>query len=411
MRNHSNWIKAYMNYSRLQEAPEQFHLWSAIATIAGALRGKVWFDMGHFRWRPNFFIILVGPPAIQKSTTAGVGIKLLKEIEDIKFGPNSLTWQALIPAMADANMQFPTSAEGVLGVMQSFSCLTILASELGTLLNMKDVGLVDALTDLWDGDLASPTWTKATMQYKVTIENPWIHIIAGTTPNWISDNISRKAMNGGFVSRCVFVYGDEKRRLSAYPKLEARRLGIDSKAESVSLVEDLKQIAKLVGEFELTPSAEAFGEEWYVAHNTRAKESQTNDITGYMTRKQAHLHKVAMVVSAAKSNGMKISQADLEESIQLLEMTEGMMPQVFADIHASVEMTKAERIMEALNATPKKRATRMVLYRHFMKEMTTLEFNGFIDALQTSGRITIEDNMGVIYFCVKTLKASPELES
>lgn len=401
MRNHPNWIKAYMNYSRLQEAPDQFHLWSAIATVAGALRGKVWFDMGHFRWRPNFFIILVGPPAIQKSTTAGVGIKLLREIEDIRFGPNSITWQALIPAMAEANMQFPLTKDGIAGEMQNFSCLTILASELGTLLNMKEVGLVDALTDLWDGDLASPTWAKATMTYKVTIENPWIHIIAGTTPVWIAENISKKAMSGGFVSRCVFVYGDEKRRLSAYPKKEAQRLGISTRDEAIPLVEDLRAISKLVGEFDLSLEAEHFGEEWYISHNHRAKEIQVSDITGYMTRKQAHLHKVAMVVSAAKSDRMVITREDLEESMQLLEMTEGMMPQVFADIHANVEMTKAQRILDFLNSIPKKRCPRHALYRHFLKEMSTLEFAGFIDALQVSGEIEIQDEMGILFFRVK----------
>src|SRR3990172_8994626 len=96
-RNVSDWLQGYIEYTANLEAPDKFHFWTGVATIAGALQGKCWVDMGKWKWKPNFYIIFVAPPGIiGKSTTADVGIGLLREIEGIHFGPMSATWQALL---------------------------------------------------------------------------------------------------------------------------------------------------------------------------------------------------------------------------------------------------------------------------------------------------------------------------
>ena len=44
------------------------------------------------------------------------------------------------------------------------------------------------------------------------VVNPWINIIACTTPAWIAGNFPEYMIGGGFTSRCVFVYADAKER-------------------------------------------------------------------------------------------------------------------------------------------------------------------------------------------------------
>jgi len=79
------------------------HFWTGVSTLAGALRRKVWVDMGYFKWFPNFYIILVAPPGIvSKSTTAGIGMSLLRQVPDIQFGPDVITWQALVQSFAES---------------------------------------------------------------------------------------------------------------------------------------------------------------------------------------------------------------------------------------------------------------------------------------------------------------------
>src|SRR5258708_32530922 len=79
------------------ESTLNFHFWTGIATIAGALRRRVWIDMRKFIWTPNFYIILVAPAGIAaKSTSISIGLDLLLKLPTqagIRFGPESLTGQ------------------------------------------------------------------------------------------------------------------------------------------------------------------------------------------------------------------------------------------------------------------------------------------------------------------------------
>lgn len=391
MRHHENWIKSYLNYTRLLESPDGYHLWTAIGTIAGAMRGKCWFDMGHFRWSPNFFIIFVGPPGVvSKSTSMGVGMRLLKELgKEIHIGPNSITWQAIVEALADASMTFQLDDAGTL---QNYSCVTFFASELGSLLNMSDKGMVDALTDLWDGNLSTNVWSRRTLSRgKTTIENPWIHIMACTTPGWIADSVPKRSIAGGFISRCVFVFADEKRRLSAYPKLEGKLLNIDTETEKITLVEDLRDIAGLVGEFILDTAAQEFGETWYLQHYKNNKNAEA-DMSGYMARKQAHMHKIAMVISAAQRSTRVITQDDMETALAFLESAEAAMPMVFSGIHASGDMSKAQRILEFVQGLKTQQILKTALYRRFMPEMSMRDFTEFIESLVQAGHLGLRQN-------------------
>ena len=102
-RHFSNWLKAYMQYTRDSESPDAFHFWTGVSTVAGALRRRVWIDMRKFQWTPNFYIILVGPPGVAaKSTSLRNGMRLLEQVEGIKFGPQSMTWQALTQVLEES---------------------------------------------------------------------------------------------------------------------------------------------------------------------------------------------------------------------------------------------------------------------------------------------------------------------
>src|SRR6516162_4021230 len=121
-----NWLKAYMDYTRDSESPNTFHFWTGVSTLAGALRRRVWIDMKKFQWTPNFYIILVGPPGVAaKSTSISMGMNLLSQIKGVKFGPESMTWQALAKDLEDAieHIEF----FGPAGVKErvAMSCLTV----------------------------------------------------------------------------------------------------------------------------------------------------------------------------------------------------------------------------------------------------------------------------------------------
>lgn len=322
----ADWLKGYMEYTSALEAPDNFHFWTGVSTIAGALRRQVWIDQVHFQWTPNFYIILVSPPGlVNKTTTIGVGARMLKQLPDVNFGPNAITWQALVQSLAESTtaIQLPD------GTYHQMSCITCSSGELGSLLDPHDRSMVDVLTDLWDGRL--DTWKKVTKTSGTdVIENPWINIIAATTPSWLADNLGESAVGGGFTSRCVFVYADRKRHYIALPRYHMREMHNTLRDD---LQHDLEMIAMIKGEYHFTPEAIQWEEEWYRTHwEKHASTAASDRMVGYIGRKQTHKIKTAIVLAAAQRDELVITVDDLQTAAGLVDSLETYQHAIFDKI-------------------------------------------------------------------------------
>lgn len=402
-----DWIKAYMEYSSFSESPDKFHFWTAISVLGGALRRRVWIDQIYFQWTPNFYIIFVAPPGIvSKSTTLSIGMKLLRQIPGIHFGPDAVTWQALTEALANSkeevllNMKEKEASAGQFSTDNEYfpmSCITIASSEFGTFLNPKDREMVDVLVSLWDGQLG--TWEKRTKtQGSDLIENPWINIAACTTPAWIAGNFPDYMIGGGFTSRCVFVYADAKRKLAAYPRdhiPDEAKFGQLKK----DLIHDLEAVSSLCGEFTLSKAAKEFGEKWYVDHYNDSNDELSNSrFAGYLARKQTHIHKLAMVLSAADSSAtpLVISQRHLEAASEITTSIEADMPRVFSQI-GLVGITKhADEILQLVKQ--RKRISKRDLARHVFNLMGPDELGKSLEGLLGAGYVRIENVNSEVFY-------------
>lgn len=385
-----DWLHSYLHYTSFSEAPDVFHFWTGVSTIAGALRRKVYIDQEYFRWTPNFYIIFVAPSGVAtKSTTMSIGMSLLRENPAIKFGPNVITWQALITALANAREEVEL---GEPGNFEAMSCLTFAASELGTLLDPHDRAMTDVLTDLWDG--RQEAWRKVTkMSGDDTIANPWLNIIAGTTPSWISENMPRSVIGGGFTSRCVFVYAERKRRLVAYPKFEIQRqTKSDFAAERAALLHDLEMIAALKGEYHLAPEAIELGEEWYSRINDpQGRDAHLSQFDGYLSRKQGHVHKLAMVLAASRRDELFIGRQDLQDAITITEALETDMPKVFSLIDVTPSQMVAERLIRFVETRGPAGVPRSTVARMFFRTLGAREMDEALNSAIRAGYIRIEE--------------------
>ena len=338
MRHHKDWLGAFLEYAQFGEAPRHMYFWAGVSAVAGALRRKVWIDQAYFKWYPNFYICLVAPPGIvSKSTTAGVAMSLLRRVPGIKFGPDVVTWPALVSAFAESTEGFEHD-----GMIFPMSAMTLESSEFGNLLNPQDKEMVDLLVSLWDGKQGS--FEKTTKHSgKDTVENPWINLIACTTPSWIAGNFPEYMVGGGFTSRTIFVYADTKQRYVAYPGL---RVPKDLEAQADRLVEDLADISLLHGEFKLSTGAVAWGEQWYHNHySERAANLDPDRFGGYIARKQTHVHKLAMVLSASQGGSLIINEEHLATANAMITDLEPDMQFVFSKIGRSDASLHAERLI------------------------------------------------------------------
>lgn len=345
-RHHSDWLTSFLDYASYGEAPRHMYFWAGVSAIAGALRRRVWIDQAYFRWYPNFYICLVAPPGIvSKSTTAGIAMNLLRKVPGINFGPDVVTWPSLVASFAEITEGFELNGE-----IHVMSAMTLESSEFGNLLDPQDKDMVDLLVSLWDGKQG--TFCKETKNSgKDKIENPWINLIACTTPSWIAGNFPEYMIGGGFTSRTVFVYADKKAKYVAYPGLAAPRNLAEMEQK---LVEDLTQISQLAGEYKLSPEAVAWGEEWYKTHySCRPMNLDLDRFGGYIARKQTHIHKLAMVLAASSGDELIIRPEHLQIAHDMITDLEPDMQFVFSKIGRSDISLYAEKLIAFVHSKGK----------------------------------------------------------
>lgn len=401
-----DWLKGYLNYTQHTESPDVFHFCTGISTIASALRRRVWIDEIYFKWYPNFYIFLVSPPGrISKTTNIDLGSDLISQIKGIHIGDDVLTWQSMVQDFAKAKtlVKIPGEKgkldedgnEDVTEINRiPMCCITYSVGELGTFLDPTDVKMVQVLTDLWDG--RAKGFKKGTKtQGKDTIENPWINIIAATTPAWLERNFPEHLVGGGLTSRVIFVYADKKRHLEPYPSDKVKvKVHEELKKE---LVEDLTEISKLFGQFTLTEEAKEWGREWYRAHWTKIPTHLASDrFGGYVARKQTHIHKLAMVLSVSKSDDLIIDLKTLQMAERFVTSLEVDMQKVFQSIGVPETTKFIQEILVHVRA--RGRMSKKDLWKICITVMPIKEFNDSIGAAIQAGFISQKQEGSDIYY-------------
>lgn len=382
-RHFPNWLAAYKTYTDPTEAPEDFHFWTGVATIAGALRRNVWIDQVKFVWTPNFYIVLVGPPGIAtKSTTLDLGMRLLEGVPEVVFGPPSATWQAVVQTLAESKMTVRWQDAADVQHEEAACPITVAAPELGTFLKIGAEGFIDVLTDLWDGKLSTRAWVHKTKTTgSVTIERPWINLIGCTTPAWIQEHVRQDMIGGGFFSRVVFVYGAAKRQFIPYPKLFITH---DDNDLQRRLTEDLIDMGQMRGEFIMTPEAYEWGAEWYFSHWEKIPSHMVSSrYEGYRSRKQTHIHKLAMVLSAAERSDRIITAEHLQTAEAFLNQAEGAMNYVYESVGVVDEAKRIREIVGLLRNYQPSYPGGLVageLFKLLQKNMTQKEFKEAVAA-------------------------------
>jgi len=387
-RHFKDWIKAFIDYASFGEAPPRMYFYVALSTIAGALQRKVWIDQHYFKWYANLYVILVAPPGVvAKTTTADIGMDLLRRVPGVQFGPSVVSWQALVQSFGQSAESFQ---DPLTGDFMTQSAMTISSGEFGNLLNPQDKEMVDMLVNLWDGKGFRKV-TKGSGTDDVV--NPWINIIACTTPAWIAGNFPEYMIGGGFTSRCVFVYADKKERYVAYPGLAIPK---NMEEFSAKLVADLEHIAtKLIGEYKLTPEAVEWGTAWYEYHNkNRPKHLEDDRFGGYIARKQTFIHKIAIIIAASQRDELIITKEDLETSAIMVTDLEAEMTNVFKKIGMGEAATSADRLVSYMKL--RKQCPYVEAYRFIHAQFPSLkDFEDILRGLIQAGYITLMQPGGV----------------
>jgi len=364
-----NWLQSYGEYTAENEAPEHFHLWVALGMIAGASRRNVYLQMQHYDVLSNMFIVLVAPAGTARKTTAlKIGRNLLKDVPGIHFTTKSSSPAALVKQFSELPEKDQQS-------------LTAISYELGTFFSANTADMVDLATDLYDGN---PDWDKQTIARGMEkITKPWFNFLSATTPQWLGDYLTATAVEGGFVSRSLFIYADKRKlsnpRPSPNPKLkELRRL----------LINDLTHISTLNGEFSFSEDAGQLYDEWYLDQR-RFPQFPDPRVSGYYERKHIHVLKVAMCLSMSERDDRVIQPRDIETALKLLETIEPGYHRSFSAVGKNLYATDMERVLAQIAATGKDGLPHGAIVAKNYHSMSGREMADAIEQLQAMGAITL----------------------
>jgi len=300
-----------------------------------------------------------------------------------------MSWQSLLPALQDSSR-----GVNINGMLYPMSCLTCFISELGTFLKPHDEEQTSALIALWDGQVEQfERWTLAHGQQ--AISNPWVNLIGCTTPSWIDRNVPENMIDGGLASRIVFVYADTKRKYVAYPGREIDKSQFE--AERVELIDDLKLIAEMKGEFRLSPEAEQWGIDWYKRHWTiRPKHLASDRFAGYLSRKQTHLHKLAMVMSAGQTHELILSKEGLEIAESFITQTELDMGKVFQSVGVAQTARQSNTVLSFLRTYGE--MSQRELWRKCLPTMSPQDFKSALEAGKSAGYLKQAQKNDVVWY-------------
>lgn len=381
-----SWLTNYRDYVVEQESPSIFHFWISTQTIATALRRNVWVDRGAYIVYPNQYVFLVSlSGAARKSVAMEVGLSLISELEDVLIIHERMTVEGLMDKMQRVSMM-PDGR-----VLPDGSVL-IHADELANLF-----GKASYITDLMSFLTAAYT-SKANLDFLtrtrglVSVKNPCLTILAGTTPEQMSLIFPSMTLTSGFLGRTIIVAGSRGKRISK-PLLKKELKG--------PLIKDLKEISKMHGEMVLTKEAEIYFDEWY-------RDLPLNppvELTSFYERKHDHVFKMAIAISAAESEEMFITLDHLKSAINAIDLAELGMPEILSYIGATVQSNVADLIFAVIKSFDPIPISHSVLLRKVYKKIQSKsEFRDIIETLHDTDKITIDASGRGIFYGIKKKK-------
>ena len=378
-----DWITTYLKYTDNTECPTQYHIWSAISGLAGALQRRVWFEWDKTVY-PNHYILLVGPAGrTRKGTALAKMIDFFKhdDMRGIRVHPDgSTTKEQLVRSIANAETTFELD-----GVIYPQCATHHVVTEMITFLGAKDVLLLGWLTAWYD---SHDRWDNETKTSGIDcVYNMCYNFIGGTAPDWMTSMLPAEGVGGGFTSRCILVFEEVKRKVVSFPRITPEELELKDRLQA-----DIVRIAQLTGEYQYTQKAFSAYEQWYENQEEQIKRGlppiRDPRLDTYLSRRQTHMWKLAMVLAASHTDELVIKEGDVRRAITILERTERKMHLAFGGMGASSIAPAMYKITSYLRQHGQ--ATRGELMTAYPNDLDTYTFANAIRTLQEAGRILVQ---------------------
>ncbi len=387
MRQLKNWIDSYVEFTRHDEAPEVFHLWTALTILAATVNRNCWMSRAYYKCYPNIYTLFVGPSGIGKSSSASIGIGLLQETSVCPLiYKDFITTPALLNFMSKGVRSYEIRP----GVLVEKTPVLIFASELGNLLNersgIKELTLL--LTELFnkEGDHEDSTISRATIK----IIKPNVTALLCCFPQWLEEELPSVSLRSGFMGRMLTTVAHAKRFRNPNPKLS-------SKDEYLRdcLKNDLEHIATLYGEMQWDNQTKDIWDSWYKDQPLDLKDLDV-EIEGFVARKAQYVQRIAMLHCLARTDSKILETQDFLTGLRLVEDcgqslgTIGRKDKHYGKVEIVLNTLKRHKSVTVLN-----------LMRWLSKKMNKKGLDEALDQLITAGYIKYDKVNKIVHYIGK----------
>ena len=380
----TDWLSSYLKYTEKSESHDLYRAWAGIACIASALQRKcrLYFTPDNIIY-PNLFIVLVGPSGARKGT-ALKPIKLMLDEVGVTLTSTAASLQAIILQMSRTRENASLSS----GEQIEHSSITIFSEELTVFLKRQEGELLDVLCHLFD----CPDYYEyeTVGRGKDEIFKGWLTLIGATTPTLIRESLPRSSIEGGFTSRTLFIYAQDRAR-----RIPIFDISTSSAEEELRkrLVSDLNEIKLLKGDFYANEEYIEAYSYWYRTQNPPENLKENKIFDPYEKRRALHLLKLSMVVSASRSSSMKLELLDFNRALLILESAEAVMHHAFGGYGSSKDAQSIYEMIEFVKAAGKHGVTYEAFARRFIADVSDpYRLSNLLNNLVGTGQIARIDN-------------------
>ena len=339
-RTSKTWLEDYLKFVENSESPISYHRWSAISLIAGALQRRVYMKRGHSLIYPNMYIVLVGPSGLsRKGEPIQIARTFLEQL-NVAIIPEDNSKESIARDMHDCTNNFTDQTTGRIMTQAAVTCFS---EEMAVFCGYQNIGLLSNMTNWYD---SRDKWERRTKNQGIDeINGVCFNFLSATDPSWLPGILPKEAIGGGFTSRVIFVVEDRKRKTIADPDEFPADEYLRAK-----LLADLEIVMTLTGQMRFNRGAKEIHDKWY---NREEQLMQTGKhpisdpfLHGYIARRETHLRKLCMCLSASRDNNLVVVEEDINRAVDMLEEIEPKMHQVFKGMGTTKYAAETQLVLE-----------------------------------------------------------------
>ena len=328
----------YRTFAKGSEAHPTYHTFAALVALSSVVSRRVWLEMGYFKVYPNLYTVLVGPAGNRKTSAMTIARNLIREVGNIPFSAECVTKEKLILDMAEGEVAVDAMPPQF-AAQKIMTPMTIMVTELSEFLGAGSIGMINFLTTIYDQDVYEH---RTKNKGEVTINGPYLNLLACTTPDWITTYLRSDVISGGFSRRAIFVLETGKSGRIPFPEVT-----LEAKSAWASAVAYARRLQKVCGPFTWDAKARTFFADWY----TNLKMPTEETVVGYFETKHMQLLKIAMLIALSESTDLVLRIEHLEFGLDLLKLAEENLTRVFEGIGRNELNGAASKVMDLLQRT------------------------------------------------------------